>query len=341
MKSRLRIYQKTRWCGAILLLMSNKRAYDRGCYENGVACPVDLDTIETYIQILKPAYLTTLGWEKNNTSIADVIPQVLFLIEFWTKMEIKNNEARELCYFLIHFIKIKFEYELGSQVYHVKIYILNFETFSKNNFFFLKVASILRVSALNNWITRSYSTGFLKKGLEALKDVCILFLYSRKSENEKEQALLDDSDNYGSQVSNKTQDNFASMSCYNYSQQSSEASQENEAFIFKRDKELQKEISFLTELLGDKKRIQSYAAKKTAKFWTDFKSEMPNLFELQIILLNCPATSSFIERFFSLSGIVCDIRRLNMTDDLMLMRSLMKANMGILKELNMIHAKKA
>ena len=136
MKSRLRIYQKTRWCGAILLLMSNKRAYDRGCYENGVACPVDLDTIETYIQILKPAYLTTLGWEKNNTSIADVIPQVLFLIEFWTKMEIKNNEARELCYFLIHFIKIKFEYELGSQVYHVKIYILNFETFSKNNFFF-------------------------------------------------------------------------------------------------------------------------------------------------------------------------------------------------------------
>ena len=181
----------------------------------------------------------------------------------------------------------------------------------------------------------------MKKGLEALKDVCILFLYSRKSENEKEQALLDDSDNYGSQVSNKTQDNFASMSCYNYSQQSSEASQENEAFIFKRDKELQKEISFLTELLGDKKRIQSYAAKKTAKFWTDFKSEMPNLFELQIILLNCPATSSFIERFFSLSGIVCDIRRLNMTDDLMLMRSLMKANMGILKELNMIHAKKA
>ena len=32
---------------------------------------------------------------------------------------------------------------------------------------------------------------------------------------------------------------------------------ENEAFIFKRDKELQKEISILTELLGDKKRIKS------------------------------------------------------------------------------------
>jgi hypothetical protein len=63
---------------------------------------------------------------------------------------------------------------------------------------------------------------------------------------------------------------------------------------------------------------------------------MPNLFDLQIILLNLPATSSFIERFFSISGIVCDVRRLNMTDDLVIKRSMMKANMNILKDLNKI-----
>ena len=102
-----------------------------------------------------------------------------------------------------------------------------------------------------------------------------------KPENEKEHALLDDTDLSGSQVSNRTQDYFSAMNCYNNSQQSSEASQENEAFIFKRDKDLQKEISFLIDLLGDKNRIKSYAEKKTAKFLADFKNEMPNLFELQ------------------------------------------------------------
>ena len=63
---------------------------------------------------------------------------------------------------------------------------------------------------------------------------------------------------------------------------------------------------------------------------------MPILYQLQQVLLNIPATSSLIERFFSISGIVCDIRRLNMTDDLIIMRSLMKANMHILKDLNQI-----
>ena len=63
---------------------------------------------------------------------------------------------------------------------------------------------------------------------------------------------------------------------------------------------------------------------------------MPKLFDLQIILLNIPASSSFIERFFSISGIVCDSRRLNMNDELIVMISLMKANMSILNELQEI-----
>jgi len=61
---------------------------------------------------------------------------------------------------------------------------------------------------------------------------------------------------------------------------------------------------------------------------------MPQLFDLQIILLNIPASSSFIERFFSLSGIVCDSRRLNLNDELIVLRSLMKANMTILNEMH-------
>jgi hypothetical protein len=63
-----------------------------------------------YVQLLLPAYYTTLGWEKNNSSTAHVIPQVLLLIQYWNKVEVSDNEAKELCYFLIHFVRIKFKY---------------------------------------------------------------------------------------------------------------------------------------------------------------------------------------------------------------------------------------
>jgi hypothetical protein len=60
--------------------------------------------------------------KKSNSSIADVIPQVLLLIQYWDKVEVSNNEAKELCYFLIHFVRIKFKYELESPIYQVKSY---------------------------------------------------------------------------------------------------------------------------------------------------------------------------------------------------------------------------
>ena len=119
MKCRPRIYQKTRWLGVSNVILSNKRAYDKGAYDGEIKCPIELETIEIYIQILQPAYFTTLGWEKNSASIADVIPQVLFLIDYWNKADIDDKEAKELCFFLIHYIKIKFEYELQAPIYQV------------------------------------------------------------------------------------------------------------------------------------------------------------------------------------------------------------------------------
>ena len=122
LKCRPRIYQKTRWCGAILLLFSTKRAYDKGAFsdENALVCPIQLDEIETYIEILLPAYFATLGWEKNHSSIADVIPQVLYLVHFWEKLDVSDPLAKELCFFLIHFVRQKFEFELDSEIYQVK-----------------------------------------------------------------------------------------------------------------------------------------------------------------------------------------------------------------------------
>ena len=119
LKCRPKTYQKTRWLGGILLLFSNKRAYDKGAISGKIECPSPLETIEIYIQILMPSYYVTLGWEKTGSSIACVIPSLLYMINAWDKMEIAEEKAKELCYFLIHFVKEKFKYELESEIYHV------------------------------------------------------------------------------------------------------------------------------------------------------------------------------------------------------------------------------
>ncbi len=101
------------------MLLSVKKAYENGAFDGDVTCPIPYDLIEVYIQILLPAYQFTLSLEGSNSSIADVIPGVLRLINVWDKMKIENLEARELCFFLIHFLKLKFKYELESSIYQV------------------------------------------------------------------------------------------------------------------------------------------------------------------------------------------------------------------------------
>ena len=115
LKCRVQLYQKTRWTGALNILFSVKRAYEKGAFDyDGLDCPIELETIEAYIQVLLPALKITLNWEKNNTSIGEVVPAVHWLIESWDKMVVREKQVQELCFFLIHFVRKKFNYEIES-----------------------------------------------------------------------------------------------------------------------------------------------------------------------------------------------------------------------------------
>ena len=74
--------------------------------------------------------------------------------------------------------------------------------------------------------------------------------------------------------------------------------------------------------------------KSTKDFWIEFSEKLPNLYKLANILLNICASSAFIERFFSICGLICKDRSLAMSDDLIVTRCLMAANISVLEELN-------
>jgi len=71
-----------------------------------------------------PAYQLNLEWQSDQASIADVVPSVLILINKYERAQV-DSEPRELCYFLVHYLKEKFNYELNSSIYHVTIILFS------------------------------------------------------------------------------------------------------------------------------------------------------------------------------------------------------------------------
>jgi hypothetical protein len=57
--------------------------------------------------------------------------------------------------------------------------------------------------------------------------------------------------------------------------------------------------------------------------------DLPLMSSLAKIILCIPASSSFIERFYSICGVVCSKRNGNMTGELVGERAFLKANMKL------------
>jgi len=102
-------------------------------------------------------------------------------------------------------------------------------------------------------------------------------------------------------------------------------------FLFLIEKQLEAEIVIFTEFISNSENLKNLNSSNL--FWQKNVLEIPKLGDLYLLLSNIPSTSAYIERFFSIAGLVCDKRRLQMSDDLIECRSMLKANMSQLEEL--------
>lgn len=76
LKARLRLENTTRWGSAYISLLSIKRA----CKKKAIQLrdlPVSLGVINTYIKILKPAYIFNLELQSQRATISYIIPSIL------------------------------------------------------------------------------------------------------------------------------------------------------------------------------------------------------------------------------------------------------------------------
>ena len=126
-KCRLRLINDIRWSSQFLMLESCLRAYNNGAFDTDdeqIKCPVSMAVIETYVRILKPAYLFSINMQYNNSTMMDIIPGVLNLLNAWMEMKDSLSEIpKKYCSLIIECTENKFKYELNSQIYLVRFFI--------------------------------------------------------------------------------------------------------------------------------------------------------------------------------------------------------------------------
>lgn len=108
----------TRWFSQFMVLQWAYRGNKKQLFGD-LNCPVDLNQVEIYLQILAPAYDLNLIFQRSDSSICEVLPNILNLKLQWSRMDVEDSHASELLYFLTHFLMEKFKFEFESPIYKV------------------------------------------------------------------------------------------------------------------------------------------------------------------------------------------------------------------------------
>ncbi|CAF1149830.1 unnamed protein product [Brachionus calyciflorus] len=230
-KARLKMENKTRWSSSFMILDSFHKALKKQAFPPDDPCPINLDVLELYLQILQPAFQFNLIMQKSKSSIADVLPALNIMLSKWNRMQVTGN-YRELCDYLIAAFKHKFKDEINSSVYCV--------------------ASLLNVSKLT-WITRQDCLNMKKNALENLVEVTKQITHKKSRQNSNEHGRLNET-----LVSSVTVDSLAE--CMRDDDYLSDNEVGNEISTYEIEKE---KILFIQKVLDN--NLIKY--KSNAKFW--------------------------------------------------------------------------
>ena len=291
-KSRLRCDNQTRGNSSFLMLVSVKKAYKKKTFNDDYQCPYSLPCINNYIQVLLPVYRFSLFMQRNNCPIGEVIPALLMLFEDLKKLKVNGiavtGNYAALRDLLTESLQKKFYYELHSNVY--------------------LVSSLLMTSKLHMWYKRSFGKEFARQAISALVEVVMLFKPLRVQPSETDPETTPQSAVSGSllqqysQIPTESEDESANKFSFNYS-----------SLI------LNEKTTFI-KLLDEKDLTK---IKSTKSFWLANVKLFPNLSKVAVILTNITSNSAFVERFFSLCGIISNQKTGNMSDDLLIIRSML------------------
>jgi hypothetical protein len=301
-KSRLRVENATRWSSSYLMLESFKKCFDKNIFDGEYKPPFSQQKIELYLQILLPAYRLSTILQSTKSSIGDVIPLLLILIDTWKRMSL-TGASKQFRDYLVKAFEHKFSYELDSNVY--------------------LSAAVLEASGLVCWFREDFSEQKVLLLNDAL-NICSLDLAKKEAglnlKQNNNQEDDSDSDDDGGNLMKRMGIRRANP------KPSQTTNALNQQLILRKiEKEVNEYLSYINE--ANIKKI-----KCSSTFWSENIDKYHYLGMLARDLLNVPASTAFVERFFSLCGVICNQRAANMSNDLIVMRCMLKSNISILSD---------
>lgn len=186
----------------------------------------------------------------------------------------------------------------------------------------MKAATIIKIGSVQFWSHQEFAKGQLTEYFKLLKQAVLNFI-------KKEKDSMPQSTPINSQESNHSECS-ADVVCYSTLYEE-ESVNNDEALTIKFEEDLDKEISAYREYFINRDVIRSVT--KTKHFWLKNQIVLPILFSFAIRVMNIAISSAYIERYFSVCGVVCTTKSFNMKDDLVIIRSLLKANYKLLIEM--------
>ena len=86
-----------------------------------MTCPVNFEMVVFYLEILLPAYRFSIGLQRTNSNIGEVIPSLLYMFNIWNTLS-SNLKYKTVCLKLIECFQTKFEFELNSEINEIYEY---------------------------------------------------------------------------------------------------------------------------------------------------------------------------------------------------------------------------
>lgn len=176
------------------------------------------------------------------------------------------------------------------------------------------------MSNIKNWIGRDYTKNMLLDAINSIKSSYNSLMHI---------ATIDGSTKSPHSAGSNKSDNWFFSS--DFDAELAKARDDTEQSQLAVSSAIDTEINHFKGLLSSADFIKT--VQSSHKFWTDNGVKMPKLKKLFSITQNIPASSAFIERFFSICGCVCTVRRGRMTSGLIRCRSLLKTNIKLLNEM--------
>ena len=191
----------------------------------------------------------------------------------------------------------------------------------------LKAAVLVKISGVRKWRNKEFARQIMYNGLTSLKHACVNLIFNRQSKIQQESQPFNNNNETTSSIDS---DNLY----YGIAEDVDPNNKDAGLLLDKFESDVQIEINMLKDIFSSVDVMKNI--KNTKEFWRANKITLPILYEFATVVLSIPASSAYIERFFSFSGVVCTNRKLNMKDDLIILRSLLKANFKHLFDLNNI-----